>query len=224
MRDGLCQRRRTFENQDLQDDVDAETIYNMLEFEIIPAFYSVNSEGIAAEWISLVKNTMVKIAPEFTMKRMLDDYYEKYYSKLWTRNKYIIADDFQKAKEMAAWKKTMRDEWDNIEVLSFNFEQPKENVYRSGHDYHAEIALDIKKIPKEHVGVEFIFTHLNRQGEHEFVTSQEFKLLSSKNGRCLYRTNMVPEKAGTFFYGIRLYPKHKDLPHRQDFYLLRWID
>jgi len=217
-------KRRTFENQDLQDDVDAETIYNMLEFEIIPAFYSVNSEGIAAEWISLVKNTMVKIAPEFTMKRMLDDYYEKYYSKLWTRNKYIIADDFQKAKEMAAWKKTMRDEWDNIEVLSFNFEQPKENVYRSGHDYHAEIALDIKKIPKEHVGVEFIFTHLNRQGEHEFVTSQEFKLLSSKNGRCLYRTNMVPEKAGTFFYGIRLYPKHKDLPHRQDFYLLRWID
>jgi phosphorylase/glycogen(starch) synthase len=217
-------KRRTFENQDLQDDVDAETIYNMLEFEIIPAFYSFNSEGIAAEWISLVKNTMVKIAPEFTMKRMLDDYYEKYYSRLWTRNQYIIANDFEKAKEMAAWKKTMRDEWDNIEVLNFNFEQPKENVYRSGHDYHAEIALDIKKIPKEHVGVEFIFTHLNRQGEHEFVTSQEFKLISSKNGRCLYRTNLVPEKAGTFFYGIRLYPKHKDLPHRQDFYLLRWID
>jgi len=216
--------KRTFENQDLQDDIDAETIYNMLEYEIVPAYYSFDSQGIPVEWISHIKNTMVKIAPEFTMKRMLDDYYEKYYARLWPRNKYLTANDFQKAKELAAWKKTMVDEWDNIEVLSFKFEKPEGNIYHSGHDYHAEIALDIKNIPKEHVGVEFIFTHLNRYGEYEFVTSQEFRIVSYKNGKTLYRTNMVPEKAGTFFYGIRIYPRHSDLPHKQDFYLLRWID
>jgi hypothetical protein len=196
----------------------------MLEFEIIPAYYSKNENGIPVEWISLIKNTMVKIAPEFTMKRMLDDYIERYYMKLWPRNKYLTANDFEKAKAIASWKKTMKDEWDNIEVLNYNFERPHENVYHSGHDYHAEIALDIKKIPKENVGVEFVFTHLNKQGEYEFVDSQEFKLVSSKNGKCLYRANLIPEKAGTFFYGIRIYPKHKDLPHKQDFYLLRWID
>jgi phosphorylase/glycogen(starch) synthase len=217
-------KKKTFNNQDLQDDVDAETIYNMLEYEITPAFYSFNEQGVPVEWISLIKNTMVRIAPEFTMKRMLDDYFEKYYMKLWARNKYLTANDFEKAKEMAAWKKNMKDEWDNIEVLNLNFERPGENVYHSGHDYRAEIALDIKKIPKDYVGVEFVFTHLNKQGEYEFVDSQEFKLISSKNGKCLYRANMIPEKAGTFFYGIRIYPKHKDLPHKQDFYLLRWID
>ncbi len=217
-------KKKTFNNQDLQDDVDAETIYNMLEYEITPAFYSFNEQGVPVEWISLIKNTMVRIAPEFTMKRMLDDYFEKYYMKLWARNKYLTANDFEKAKEMAAWKKNMKDTWDDIEVLNYNFERPGENVYHSGHDYRAEIALDIKKIPKDYVGVEFVFTHLNKQGEYEFVDSQEFKLISSKNGKCLYRANMIPEKAGTFFYGIRIYPKHKDLPHKQDFYLLRWID
>jgi phosphorylase/glycogen(starch) synthase len=217
-------KKRTFNNQDLQDDIDAETIYNMLEFEITPAYYSFNAQGIPVEWISLVKNTMVRIAPEFTMKRMLDDYFEKYYMKLWARNKYLTANDFEKAKELAAWKKNMKDEWDNIEVLNYNFERPEENVYHSGHDYRAEIALDIKKIPKDYVGVEFVFTHLNKDGEYEFVDSQEFKLISSKNGKCLYRANLVPEKAGTFFYGIRIFPRHKDLPHKQDFYLLRWID
>ena len=217
-------KKRTFNNQDLQDEVDAETIYNMLEYEITPAYYSFNEQGVPVEWISHIKNTMVRIAPEFTMKRMLDDYFEKYYMKLWARNKYLTANDFEKAKEMAAWKKNMRDEWDNIEVLNYNFERTGENVYHSGHDYRAEIALDIKKIPKDYVGVEFVFTHLNKQGEYEFVDSQEFKLISSKNGKCLYRANMIPEKAGTFFYGIRIYPKHKDLPHKQDFYLLRWID
>jgi phosphorylase/glycogen(starch) synthase len=217
-------KKKTFANQDLQDDIDAETIYNMLEYEIIPAYYSFNDQGVPVEWISHIKNTMVKIAPEFTMRRMLDDYYEKYYSKLWARNKYLTANNFEKAKEISAWKKTMRDAWDNIEVVNYNFERPEGNVYHSGHDYRAEIILDIKNIPNEYVGVEFVFTLLNKEGEYEFVDSQEFKLVSSKNGKCLYRADLVPEKAGTFFYGIRIYPRHKDLPHKQDFYLLRWID
>jgi len=217
-------KKKSFNNQDLQDDVDAETIYNMLEYEIVPAYYSKNEQGIPVEWISHIKNTMVKIAPEFTMRRMLDDYLERYYMKLWPRNKYLTADDFEEAKAIASWKKNMIGAWDNIEVLNYNFERPDENVYHSGHDYRAEIALDIKKIPKDNVGVEFVFTHLNRDGEYDFVDSQEFKLISSKNGKCLYRANLVPEKAGTFFYGIRIYPRHKDLPHKQDLYLLRLID
>jgi phosphorylase/glycogen(starch) synthase len=217
-------KKRTYENQDLQDDIDAETIYNMLEYEIVPAYYFLNEQGIHAEWVNLIKNTMVKIAPEFTMKRMIDDYYEKYYYKLFKRNRYLINNNFEKAKELDAWKKNIKDEWDNIEVINYSFERAGDNVYRSGHDYRAEIALDVKKIPKENIGVEFIVTHMSKRGEHEFVASEEFKLISSKNGKCIYRASLVPEKAGSFFYGIRIYPKHKDLPHKQDFYLLRWID
>jgi phosphorylase/glycogen(starch) synthase len=217
-------KKRTFANQELQDDIDAETIYNMLEYEIIPAYYSFNEKGISVEWISLVKNTMVKIAPEFTMKRMIDDYFERYYSKLYIRNKYLVENNFEKGKAMAAWKKSMQEEWDNIEVINYNFERSDDNVYRSGHEYRAEIALDVKKIPKENVGVEFIITHMGKQGEYEFVASEEFRLVSCKSGKCLYRASLIPEKAGSYFYGIRIYPKHKDLPHKQDFYLLRWID
>jgi len=217
-------KKRTYENQDLQDDIDAETIYNMLEYEIVPAYYAFNDQGVPVEWVSLVKNTMVKIAPEFTMKRQIDDYYEKYYSKLYHRNKYLISNDFEKSKELAAWKQTMREEWDNIEVINYSFEKAGENVYRSGHDYTAEIALNVKNIPRENVGVEFIITHMGKHGEHEFVASEEFQLVSCKSSKCLYRANLVPEKAGSFFYGIRIYPKHPDLPHKQDFALLRWID
>ena len=217
-------KERTFENQELQDDIDAETIYNMLEYEIVPAYYSFNEQGVPAEWISYIKNTMVRVAPEFTMKRMLDDYYQKYYTKLSPRHKYLTENNFEKAKELAAWKKSMREEWDNIEVLNYSFEKSKDNVYRSGQDYTAEIALNVNKIPRENVGVEFIITRMNKQGEHRFVASEELKPVSCKSGKCLYRTHLVPEKAGSFFYGIRIYPKHKDLPHKQDFYLLRWID
>jgi alpha-glucan phosphorylase-like protein len=216
--------KRSFENQELQDDVDAETIYNMLEYEIVPAYYSFNDQGVPAEWISRVKNTMVKIAPEFTMKRQIDDYYEKYYRKLAVRHKYLINNDFERAKELAAWKNKMREEWDNIEVINYSFEKTEGDIYKSGHDYKAEIALHVRNIPKENVGVEFIITRLGKNGEYKYVDREEFKIVSCKAGKCLYRATLVPERAGSFYYGIRIYPKHEDLPHRQDFYLLRWID
>ena len=217
-------KKKTFDNPDLQDDIDAETIYNMLQYEIVPAYYSYNEQGVPVEWVSHIKNTMVRIAPEFTMKRQIDDYFEKYYMKLWERSSRLNAGGYEIAKNLAAWKQTMISEWDNIEVLNYHFEKPKENVYRSGHDYKAEIALSVKNIPKENVGVEFIITQMQKNGEHEFVARREFTLVSCKGGKCLYRTHLVPEKAGTFFYGIRIYPKNSELPHRQDFHLLRWID
>jgi phosphorylase/glycogen(starch) synthase len=217
-------KKRTYEDQNLQDDVDAETIYNMLEYEIIPSYYAVNEKGISEEWINMIRNTMVKIAPEFTMKRQIDDYYEKYYTKLHIRNKYLCDNNFQRAKELAGWKNAMREEWDNIEVLNYSFEKASENIYHSGQEYKAGIALNIGKIPKENVGLELIITRMNKNGEYEFVASRDFELVSYRSGKCVYRTVLVPEKAGTFFYGIRIYPKHKDLPHKQDFYLLRWID
>ena len=217
-------KKRTFESQELQDDVDAETIYNMLEYEIVPAYYSFNEEGIPSEWVSLVKNTMVKVAPEFTMKRQLEDYREKYYSKLYNRSKYVIADDFKVAKELALWKRKMLENWDTIEIPNYSFEKPGENVYFAGKAYKAEIVLDVKDIPVENVGVELIITSMGKHGQYKFVDSEEFNLVSRKGSKCYFVADMTPEKAGSFFYGIRLYPKHKDLPHKQDFYLLRWIE
>ena len=95
--------------------------------------------------------------------------------KLSPRHKYLTENNFEKAKELAAWKKTMREEWDNIEVLNYSFEKSKDNVYRSGQDYIAEIALNVNKIPRENVGVEFIITQMNKQGDHRFVASEELK-------------------------------------------------
>jgi glucan phosphorylase len=215
---------KSFDDQNLQDDVDAETIYNMLEYEIVPAYYSFNDQGIPSEWVSMVKNTMVKVAPEFTMKRQIDDYYKKYYNKLALRNKYLINNDFEKAKALADWKNKIREEWDNIEALNYSFEKTKDNIYKSGHEYKAEIALSVKNIPIENIGVEFVIATFSKSGEYKYVDREEFKLISSKGSKCYYRAMFVPEKAGSFYYGIRIYPKHEDLPHRQDFYLLRWID
>jgi len=216
--------KRTFENQDLQDDVDAETIYNMLEYEIIPAYYNRNDQGVPAEWICYIKNSMVQVAPRFTMKRMIDDYYRTYYLKLWKRSKLLKEDNYAKAIALTAWKHWMASEWNKLEILTCSFEKPGENIYKAGVTYRGDVMLNVNGIPPENVGVEFIITQMTQSGYYEFIAKYDLEYISSKNGRSLYRLVMVPEKAGTFFYGLRVYPRSDDLPHRQDFYLLKWID
>jgi len=217
-------KKRVYVNQDLQDDVDAETIYNMLEYEIIPAYYSRDESGIPREWTSYIKNTMVKVAPEFTTRRMQIDYINKYYKKLWERSRRITSDNYALARELAAWKNNITREWDEIEIVKYDLKDAARQVYRSGHTYSTEIILDIKNIPAENVGVEMVVTRQLKSGEHAFFTSKEFEFVNSKKGRVIYKVEFQPESAGTYFYGIRIYARHKELPHRQDFCLLRWVD
>jgi starch phosphorylase len=66
--------KRTYENQQYQDQLDAATIYHCLETEIIPTYYAKNSKGYSPDWIQYIKNSIAKIVPDYTMKRMLDDY------------------------------------------------------------------------------------------------------------------------------------------------------
>jgi phosphorylase/glycogen(starch) synthase len=217
-------KKRTFASQELQNDIDAETIYNMLEYEIVPAYYSKDESGIPREWVSYIKNTMVKVAPEFTMRRMLNDYLEKYYKKLWERSRRMAADNYALARELAGWKSYISKVWDEIEVVKFDIKDLDKNVFRSGYKYSTEIILDIKDIPVENVGVELVVTRQLKNGEHAFFSSHEFEYVNRKKGRVIYSVEFQPEIAGTFFYGIRIYARHSELPHRQDFCLLRWVD
>ena len=110
--------RRTYENQDHQDKLDASTIYSMLEQEIIPLYYARNRQGFSENWVRTVKNSIARIAPHYTMKRQLDDYYTRFYNPLAARFHAISADNNRIARDIAAWKESVAERWDSIKVVS----------------------------------------------------------------------------------------------------------
>ena len=72
--------KRTYDNQGYQDQLDAATIYGLLENDIVPLYYAKNEKGYSEGWINVIKNSIATIAPHYTMKRQLDDYYDKFYT------------------------------------------------------------------------------------------------------------------------------------------------
>ncbi|WP_308261224.1 alpha-glucan family phosphorylase, partial [Prevotella sp.] len=111
-------QERTYQNQGYQDQLDAATIYSLLENEILPLFYNRNEQGFSEGWIKTIKNSIATIAPHYTMKRQLDDYYDKFYIKEAANFKKLAANNNRLAKELAAWKETVAQRWDSIRVVS----------------------------------------------------------------------------------------------------------
>ncbi|KAA6313284.1 Glycogen phosphorylase, partial [termite gut metagenome] len=91
--------KRSYQNQEHQDQLDAATIYTLLETEILPLFYARGKKGYSEGWIKCIKKSISDIAPHYTMKRQLDDYFNKFYNKQAKRFKTLSANNNAKAKE-----------------------------------------------------------------------------------------------------------------------------
>lgn len=213
--------RKTYDEQDYQDQLDAATIYGMLENEIIPLYYAKNSKGYSPEWVLFMKNSIAKIAPRFTTKRMLDDYISKFYKKLAKRAAYVQADQFKKAKELADWKDRMTELWDSIEVRQKIVPDQLFHNPSVGQKYTFGVVLG--NLGKETgIGVEMVFKFMKPDGS-SYIKAVELDVVRSENGEQEYRLEYKLKKAGAFTYSFRMFPKNVDLPHRQDLCYVRWI-
>jgi starch phosphorylase len=212
---------KAFDNDELQDELDAEAIYSIFETEIIPAYYSRNEKNIPTLWVDFIKNTFAEVVPHFTTRRMMKDYFNRYYTPLAARLARLKADNFSKAKKIASWKEKVLAVWDQIEVVNIQLADGITNTYKMGQNYPSQIVLDIKGLTPEEIGVEVIIATGN---EHpEYVERHEFKPGKVANGLTHYSLNLTLTKPGSYNYGVRIFPKNMELPNRQDFRILRWI-
>lgn len=214
--------KRTYQNQSYQDQLDAATIYGLLENEILPLYYSRNSEGISEKWVEVMKNSIAQIAPHYTMKRQLDDYFSKFYCKQAERSHYLMADNFAKAKELAAWKEAVAERWDSIEVVSSEKSDPiTERALESGKVYNVKYVIDEKGLD-DAVGVEMVFIR-NVDGEEKVDHVVPLNLVSRNGNLYTFEASFSNDLSGSFRVCYRMYPKHQDLPHRQDFCYVKWF-
>ena len=216
--------KRTYENQQYQDQLDAATIYHMLETEIIPTYYAKNSKGYSPDWIQYIKNSIAKIAPDYTMKRMLDDYEDRFYHKLATRSAHIGADNYKVAKEIAAWKEEVAQHWDSFQIESFTCDQEFTlNGPVVGKEYNFNLVIDRHEL-QGMLGAEMVLTKEDPE-KHvlNLVSTAQFELMKEEGSKLYFKLTTTPSEAGNQKMGFRVYPVNKELPHRMDFAYVRWI-
>ena len=215
--------KRTYQNQEHQDQLDAATIYSILETEILPLYYARNKKGYSEGWIRTIKNSIAQIAPNYTMKRQLDDYYEKFYNKEAKRFKVLAADNYAKAKEIAAWKEEVAAKWDSIKVVSTEKDADIANgTIESGKQYTITHVVDEQGLD-DAIGIELVTISTDQNGKQHIYSVEPFEVVKKEGNLYTFQCKHELENAGSFKVCYRMYPKHNDLPHRMDFCYVRWF-
>ena len=214
---------RTYQDQRYQDELDAETIYNMLEDEITPLYFTRNADGVPETWVQYIKNNFMEIAPFYTMKRMLDDYFSQYYDKLIKRTKFMRADRYSKAFELTAWRKKIESHWDTIEVSSIKVPDPNIRALNLGDVFIAEITLKIPGLDKNDIGIELMFAEKENDVITKILRVEQMTMVDYGDEWVRFYISLPVFKAGVYNYTFRIYPTNKMLAHRQDLPLVKWI-
>ena len=215
-------QKRTYENQAYQDQLDAATIYSLLENEIVPLYYNKDKKtGYSKDWVKVIKNSIATIAPHYTMKRQLDDYYDKFYIKQAKRFKEISANDNKLAKEIALWKETVAERWDSIRVVSRT-----EDAFigvETGATKVITYVIDEAGL-KDAIGLELVSVQGDPNEEGAIRVVRPFKVVKQEGNLYTFELKFQSNHAGAYKCCVRMFPKNKYLPHRQDFAYVKWLD
>ena len=215
--------RRTYENQDYQDKLDASTIYSMLEQEIIPLYYARNRSGYSDAWVRTVKNSIAQIAPQYTMKRQLDDYYDRFYNKEAARFKLLSADNNRLAKEIASWKESVAERWDSINVVS---SERSENLQTSslvsGKEFSVTHVVDEQGLD-DAIGIDLVVLATGIDGKDTIHEVFPMDVVKHEGNLYTFHLTTSIDLAGSYKVAYRMYPKNKNLVYRQDFNYVRWF-
>ncbi|NLA15139.1 MAG: glycosyltransferase family 1 protein, partial [Bacteroidales bacterium] len=214
---------RTYENQAYQDELDATTIYHMLENEIVPLFYNRDTRGIPAGWVNHIKNTMAFVAGNFTTNRMMQDYETKFYEPLAKRHEAMVRDHYALAREMAFWKRRIEREWDSVEVLEYTHPNDSKDILTPGTESVSRIKLYLGTLSAEDIGVEMVITRLTKDGETVIDEIHPYEPEEVSNGQVTYVCRLTPQTAGSYYLASRIYAYNSKMPHRQDFALVKWL-
>ena len=213
---------RAYENQQYQDEMDAEMIYNIIEDEIAPVFYDKNKDGISSRWCGFIKNTIAKVAVNFTTTRMLTDYENQYYYPMAKRVATLKENHFATAIQISEWKRRVTQEWDNIKVVGFKVPNRNEQLISIGKKYQGEITLEVGELKPEDVGVELVIAQ-QKDDKFKVLSTSEFNLVTTEGNKGTYQLEIASEDPGALHLAIRIFPKNSLLPHRQDFALVKWL-
>ena len=214
--------KRTYQNQGYQDQLDAATIYSLLENEIVPLYYAKNEKGISEGWIKVIKNSIAQIAPHYTMKRQLDDYYSKFYEKEAKRFKEISKNNNQLAKEIALWKETVAERWDGISVVKAEWDYPASGI-QTDQKYTLRYVINEQGLD-DAVALEKVNVYVDNNGEEHIFSVEPLKMVAKDGINYTFEAELAPKQAGQYKSAVRMYPKNKNLPHRQDFCYVKWLE
>jgi glycogen phosphorylase len=214
-------RGEDYQDTSYQDQVESEALYNLLENEVVPMFYTRGRDGLPREWTRRMKNTMRIVCPRFSATRMVREYTEQLYLPAGDHWTALGADRQSRARALAAWKARAQANWQAVKVQSVEVDTATPLAAGDTRVVQAEVALG--PLGPEDVAVAIYAGPLNAEGEIASAAVSPMKLEGRRpNGGFLYGGSLQAQTTGLHGFRIRVLPAHEDLRNPLAMHCIAW--
>ena len=206
----------------------ANTIYDLLENEIVPLFYQRNSvDDVPYEWVARMKTAMQNLAPIFNTKRMVSAYAEQLYFPAHRRWQALNESEAKRSIALARWKTHIRDHWGDLRIAE------KRTDAKAAPAQSSELGVGESTTVQAIVRTDVLFPHefavqiyhgvLDEAGEiHDGAISPMTYKDDLGGGAYLFEGTLTLEQTGLHGYTLRALPDHEDLQSPHELGLITW--
>jgi glycogen phosphorylase len=210
-----------YNEPEYQDEVESKALYDIIEKDVIPLFYERGHDGIPRHWISMMKNSMIKLCPQFSTNRMVQEYSKKFYIEAHQNWKKLSVDNFTRTKELVRWKKDIRDKWGAVRIIKAASQQQMVDI---GVALKIEAEVYLGELTPADVKIEIYYGKLDADYQIQNGVSEEMKSFGQINQGVYKFEGFIPcDESGQFGYAARVTPFHKDMIDHFHLELMRWI-
>jgi starch phosphorylase len=211
----------SYSDRDYQDHVEAEALYDLLERDVVPAFYERRADGLPHRWISLMRSSIGDLCHYFNTNRMVREYTERFYLAAHADHLQLLSDDAARAKSLAASMARIRNAWPEVRVEVLDSRLPAEVQVGESVDFHARVQSG--PLTCDDLRVELYAGRLNADGDIVEPVVTEMKPGARNKDGYLYEIAAVPCcGSGRHGYTARVLPRHPDLKKRFVPGLITW--
>ena len=199
---------------------DSQTLYELLQDQVIPMYYRRHELGFSSEWVHMAKRSITTLLPRFNSTRMVMEYVNKFYgpaSRQWRR---YSDGGFANAQAVAIWKTRVRQAWSGVSIRRVDDARKRINF---GDSLAVRVAVNLNGLAPEDVRVEILVGRASKNGQDKDLQAIQMKPDGREGLESVFTLELTPEICGKLLYRVRVYPYHDLLTHPFETGLMVWL-
>ncbi len=199
---------------DHRDDLEAKALYDIIENEIVPRFYDVDSNGLPQRWVQMIRDTIAGLAPKVLASRMVRDYVTNLYAPAAASTHSVDASDGG-AEALASWKHRVRSAWDGVAVD--HVESLDGDQVEVGAKIHVSALVRLGELSPNDVEVQLVTGRVDSDDSLREPRVNPFPSgVDVDGGLRRYEGWVEAKRAGAIGYTVRIVPHHALLANQAE--------
>jgi len=216
-----------YDDHDHQDEADSNSLYDLLENEIVPLYFQRDKDGVPHEWIEKVKHAFHSAITQFSAHRMVWNYLHQYYMPAMKRYERYTQEEHRELYNFTKWRNRITRLWDNMHLSIKNGNSMDEDrrILSAGEAREIVLMINAEGIKPGDLRVEVILERQDAYRGHQDMKTITMGFVAEHDSSVKeYRAKVLAERDGSYRFNCRVLPAHDDLYNPYEARLIKWLD